>query len=113
MVTSQQPALPGTIPGSWSPVTGREHDGCSSFPSDKCASRGRGRLPMPNTTHPDGVPLNLWLVPDAEAAGVHRQLARRAIEIFSPVGGVVADLSADPNFVLSEAMALGRTPFPA
>jgi hypothetical protein len=63
---------------------------------------------MPHN-HPEGVPLNLWLVAaDGGGSCIRRRLADRAVQAFSPTGGLVVDLNPDRGEGLAAAVATGR-----
>jgi hypothetical protein len=67
---------------------------------------------MPNTTHSDRVPLNIWLPEEARTptsgSAVRRHIADRLIETYSPPGGVVVDLCPGRGEVLAAASNAGR-----
>ena len=66
---------------------------------------------MPHPTHPEGVPLDVWLFNQDEApsgAVIRRHLAARLVVTYSPAGGVVVDLAPEGGEVLAVATEAGR-----
>ena len=66
---------------------------------------------MPHPTHPEGVPLDVWLFKQDEGPTgtvIRRQLAARLVVTFSPAGGVVVDLAPEGGEVLAVATEAGR-----
>ncbi|PLS74890.1 MAG: hypothetical protein CYG61_10250 [Actinobacteria bacterium] len=66
---------------------------------------------MPHPTHPEGVPLDVWLFNQDEApsgAVIRRHLAARLVVTYSPAGGVVVDLAPEGTEVVAAATEAGR-----
>jgi len=63
---------------------------------------------MPDTTHPGRIPLNLWLIDDADCSG-GGQGATRAVETFSPPRGVAVALDPECVDVLAATTATERS----
>lgn len=67
---------------------------------------------MPNTTQPEGVPLDVWLFTHeapATNADLRRRMAARLIDSYSSPGGVVVDLDPGRGEVLAAATEAGRS----
>jgi hypothetical protein len=67
-------------------------------------------MPKTTNTHPEGVPLNIWLIPRSPGGeSVTRyDLAARAVDAYSPAGGLVADLVPGDGEALVAAVVAGR-----
>ena len=67
-------------------------------------------MPETTNTHPEGVPLNIWLVPAGPGGGsaIRYDLAARAVDAYSPEGGLVADLVPGDDEALVAAVVAGR-----
>lgn len=66
---------------------------------------------MPHPTHPEGVPLDVWLFNQDEApsgAVIRRHLAARLVVTYSPADGVVVDIAPEGAEVLAAATEAGR-----
>lgn len=66
---------------------------------------------MPHPTHPEGVPLDVWLFSRDEpptGAVIRRHLAARLVVTYSRAGGVVVDLAPEGGEVLAVATEAGR-----
>lgn len=67
---------------------------------------------MSSPAHPEGVPLNIWLLDKDTAmspAAIRRDLAARLIETYCPPAGVVVDLAPGRGEVLAAAVEAGRS----
>ncbi len=67
---------------------------------------------MPNATHSEGVPLDVWLSGSDEAptgVAVRRWLAERLIDAYSAPGGIVVDLFPGTGEAVAAASASGRS----
>lgn len=67
-------------------------------------------MPKTTNTHPEGVPLNIWLLPAGPGGGsaMRYDLAARAVDAYSPKGGLVADLVPGDGEALVAAVVAGR-----
>jgi hypothetical protein len=67
-------------------------------------------MPETTNTHPEGVPLNIWLVAAhrGDGSSIRHRLAAEAVEAYSPPGGLVVDLYPGRGEGLAAAAAAGR-----
>lgn len=68
-------------------------------------------IPMPNPTHPDGVPLDVWLFTHhglPTGAAPRRRMAARLIDTYSSPGGVVVNLDPGRGEVLAATTDAGQ-----
>jgi hypothetical protein len=67
-------------------------------------------MPKTTNTHPEGVPLNIWLIPRGPGgeSAMRYDLAARAVDAYSPAGGLVADLVPGDGEALVAAVVAGR-----
>jgi hypothetical protein len=67
-------------------------------------------MPKTTNTHPEGVPLNIWLIPRSPGSesATRYDLAARAVDAYSPAGGHVADLVPGDGEALVAAVVAGR-----
>lgn len=67
-------------------------------------------MPKTTNTHPEGVPLNIWLIPGSPGgeSATRYDLAARAVDAYSPAGGLVADLVPGDGEALVAAVVAGR-----
>ena len=64
---------------------------------------------MPDTTHPEGVPLNVWICPTGTGSALRRHVAARLVDTYSSKGSVVADLAPGRGEVFAAIVAAGRS----